>query len=177
MGKAHFDSKWEIERYIQSEGLPFTILRPVFFMENFGWQRAGILGGTLTGLGLPSDKGLQMIAVDDVGAFAALALAHPKDYGGKTLEMAGDELTEPQIAATFSEVIGRPVKLASPSPPPDTQPTAEEIAMFQFFSGEGYDADIATLRKIYQGLRTLEGWLRENGWEGVSGDQTTTDRK
>jgi hypothetical protein len=120
---------------------------------------------------------VQMIAVDDVGAFAAIALAHPQDYGGKTLEMAGDELTEPQIAATFSEVIGRPVKLASPSPPPDTQRTAEEIAMFQFFSGEGYDADIATLRKIYPGLRTLERWLRENGWEGLSAEQTTTARK
>jgi uncharacterized protein YbjT (DUF2867 family) len=146
-------------------------------MENFGWQRAGILDGTLTGLGLPPDKGVQMIAVDDVGAFAAMVLAHPQDYGGKTLEMAGDELTEPQIAATFAEVVGRPVKLAPPSPPQDTEPTAEEIAMFQFFSGKGYDADIAALRKIYPGLRTLERWLRENGWEDASADPTTPGRE
>ena len=177
MGQAHFDSKWEIERYIQSEGLPFTILRPVFFMENFDWQRAGILDGTLRGLGLPPDKGLQMIAVDDVGAFAAMVLTHPQDYGGKTLEMAGDELTEPQIAARFAEVIGRPVKVAAPSTPQERQPTAEEIAMFRFFSGEGYDADIAALRKIYPGLRTLERWLRENGWEDASADPTTTARE
>jgi uncharacterized protein YbjT (DUF2867 family) len=172
MGQAHFDSKYEIEQYIQSEGLPFTILRPVFFMENFGWQRAGILDGTLGGLGLPPDKELQMIAVDDVGAFAAMVFGNPKDFEGKTLEIAGDELTEPQIAATFADVIGRSVELAAPSPPQDRQPTGEEIAMFRFFSGEGYDADIGALRKVYPGLLTLERWLRETGWEDASAETT-----
>ena len=109
MGQAHFASKWEIEQYIQSLGLPYTILRPVAFMDNYNWQRAAITNGTFTGWGLRPDKGLQLIAADDIGAFAELVFAHPQDYLGKTLEIAGDELTEPQIAATFTRVIGRPV--------------------------------------------------------------------
>ncbi len=165
MGQAHFASKWEIEQYIQSLSLPYTILRPVAFMENYNWQRAAITNGTFTGWGLRPDKGLQLIAADDIGAFAELVFAHPQDYLGKTLEIAGDELTEPQFAETFTTVIGRPIKLAQPSPPKDEQPTEEQIAMIQFFNGQGYNADIPALRKIHPGLRTFEQWLRETGWE------------
>jgi uncharacterized protein YbjT (DUF2867 family) len=167
MGQAHFASKWEIEQYIQSLGLPYTILRPVAFMDNYNWQRAAITNGTFTGFGLRSDKGLQLIAADDIGVFVELAFSNPQDYLGKTLELAGDELTEPQIAATFTKVIGRPVTVAQPSPPEGAQPGEEQIAMFQFFNGQGYDADIPALREIYPGLRTLEGWLRETGWENA----------
>ena len=33
-GIPHFDSKWEIEQHIRALGLPTTVLRPVFFMNN-----------------------------------------------------------------------------------------------------------------------------------------------
>jgi len=39
--------------------------------------------------------------------------------------------------------------------------------MFQFFNGQGYDADISALRKIYPPLMTLEQWLRATGWENA----------
>lgn len=165
MGQAHFASKWEIEQYIQSLGLPYTILRPVAFMDNYNWQRAAITNGTFTGFGLRPDKGLQLIAADDIGVFAELAFSNLQNYLGKTIELAGDELTEPQIAATFTKVIGRPVTVAQPSLPEGAQPSEEQIAMFQFFNSQGYDADIPALRKIHPGLRTFEGWLRETGWE------------
>src|SRR6266545_1535071 len=41
MGQKHFDSKWQIEQHIQELGLPYTILRPVAFMDNMNYQRAG----------------------------------------------------------------------------------------------------------------------------------------
>ena len=167
MGQEHFATKYEIEQYIQAIGLPYTILRPVAFMENFFWQRAAITNGTYTGWGLRPDKGLQLIAVDDIGVFVEMALANPAEYLGKTVEIAGDELTEPQIAATLTRVIGRPVQLAQRSLPEGVQPTQEQMAMFQFFNGQGYDADIRALRKVYPGLRTFEQWLRETGWENA----------
>src|SRR6266540_1476573 len=105
MGQKHFESKWIIEQYIQSLNIPYTILRPVGFMDNYNWSRAQILNGTFTGLGLRSDKEVQSIAVEDIGVFAALAFANPDKYLGKTIELAGDELTESQIAETFTKVI------------------------------------------------------------------------
>src|SRR3982075_4143596 len=34
-GIPHFDSKFEVEKEIRRSGIPFTIVPPVFFMENF----------------------------------------------------------------------------------------------------------------------------------------------
>jgi len=40
-------------------------------------------------------------------------------------------------------------------------------SVFNFFKGEGYDADIPALRKLHPGLLTLEQYLRKNGWENA----------
>jgi hypothetical protein len=96
-----------------------------------------------------------------------MAFANPTQFLGKTIELAGDELTEAQIAEIFTKVIGRPVKLAGPQNPAGTAPTEEQIAMFNFFNGVGYDADIASLRSLYPELQNLEQYLRRNGWENA----------
>lgn len=166
MGQKHFDSKWIIEQYIHTLGIPYTILRPVAFMDNNNWRRAYILSGTYTGMGLRPEKGVQTIAVEDIAVFVALAFADKKSYLGKTLELAGDELTEAQTAEVFSKVIGRPVVLAEPSGQ-SWAPEEEAKAAFNFFNGEGYDADIPALRKLHPGLLTFEQYLRKNGWENA----------
>ena len=168
MGQKHFESKWIIEQYIHSLEIPYTILRPAAFFENFNWERANILNGTFNGMGLRSEKGRQLIAAEDIAVFVALAFANPEQYLGKTIELAGDELTESQTADTFAKVIGRPVKLTMPAGGGNRRRSEEEMeAMFNFFNGEGYDADIPALRKIHPGLLTLEQWLRKNGWENA----------
>ncbi|HEX9331935.1 MAG TPA: NmrA/HSCARG family protein [Anaerolineales bacterium] len=167
MGQKHFESKWIIEQYIQSLDIPYTIFRPVFFMDNYNWSRAQILNGTLTSMGLRPEKGIQSVAAEDIAVFVALAFANPKEYLGKTIELAGDELTETQIADTFTKVIGRPVKLTMPSGEGGRQSEEEMIAMFNFFNGEAYDADISALRKMHPGLLTLEQYLHKNGWENA----------
>jgi uncharacterized protein YbjT (DUF2867 family) len=168
MGQKHFESKWIIEQYIHSLDIPYTILRPAFFMDNYNWSRAQILNGILTGMGLRPEKGIQSVAVEDIGVFVALAFAHPEQYLGKTIELSGDELTESQIADTFTKVIGRPVKLTMPTGDGERRRSEEEmIAMFNFFNGEGYGADIPALRKLHPGLLTLEQYLRKNGWENA----------
>jgi len=167
MGQKHFDSKWIIEQYIQSLDIPYTILRPAAFFENFNWERAFILNGTFNALGLRPGKERQLIAVEDIAAFVALAFADPKEYLGRTIELAGDELTESLIAETFSKVIGRPVRLAMPSGGPGRRSEEEMVAMFNFFNGQAYDADIPALRRLHPGLLTLEGYLRRNGWENA----------
>ena len=168
MGQKHFESKWIIEQYIHSLDIPYTILRPAAFFENFNWERANILNGTFNALGLRPEKGRQLIAVEDIAVFVALAFANPEQYLGKTIELAGDELTESQTADTFTKVIGRPVKLTMPTGGGNRRRSEEEMqAMFNFFNGEGYDADISALRKLHPGLLTLEQWLRKNGWENA----------
>ena len=166
MGQKHFESKWIIEQYIQSLDLPYTILRPALFMENYNWSRAQILNGIFTGMGLRPEKEIQSITVEDIGAFVALAFANRDDHLGKTIELAGDALTETQIAETFTKVIGRAVNLTPPTGGGWGDPE-ESAAAFNFFNSEAYDADIPALRKLHPGLLTLEGYLRRNGWENA----------
>jgi uncharacterized protein YbjT (DUF2867 family) len=167
MGQKHFESKWLIEQHIQGLDIPYTILRPAAFMENYNWSRAYILSGTFTGNGLRPDKVHQIIAVEDIAVFVALAFADPQAYLGKTIELAGDELTEPQIAETFARVIGRPVTLTPPTGGWGNASEEEMKAAYNFFNGKAYDADIPALRRLHPGLLTFEQYLRKNGWENA----------
>src|SRR5581483_2418726 len=136
MGQKHFDSKWVIEQYIQQLKLPYTILRPVAFMDNFNFQRAAISNGMYFGMGLPATKTTQLIGADDIGAITAVIFEHPEQYIGKTIELAGDEVTESQMVETLSRVIGRPIQLMARQMPEGQQPSEEQLAMFRFFHGE-----------------------------------------
>lgn len=164
MGQQHFASKWAIEQYIQQLDLPATIVRPVAFMENYNWSRPQISNGVFTSWGIRPDKTLQTVAVEDIGGFVALVFANPAEFIGQTVELAGDELTEADMAATLARVIGRPVAVEMPAIPEGFAPSEEQQAMFAFFNGEAYTADIPALRRRYPGLRSFEAFLRETGW-------------
>ncbi len=165
-GIPHFESKWRIEQHIQALGLAATIFRPVFFMDNYNRSRPQIFSGTFETRGLRPERTLQLIAVDDIGAFVRLAFERPEEFLGRALELAGDELTEAEIVAAFSRVIGRPVSVVPASPSPwNTGPEAEKTT--RWFNEEGYKADIAALRRIYPGLQTFEQYLRRSGWENA----------
>jgi uncharacterized protein YbjT (DUF2867 family) len=137
-------------------------------MENLYWKRASILDGTYESMGMDPGKGLQMIAADDIGAFAALIFGNPGEYIGRALEIAGDELAEPQMVETMAKVIGRPVELL----PEAGSPAYEDMAiMVGWFNEKGYEADIPALRQIYPGLMSFEMWLRQNGQWAVISEQ------
>jgi hypothetical protein len=42
-----------------------------------------------------------VIAVNDIGAFAAMVCRDPAEYIGQAIELAGDFVTQSQIAAAF----------------------------------------------------------------------------
>jgi uncharacterized protein YbjT (DUF2867 family) len=165
---AHFESKYQIEEHIRALGLPHTILRPVFLMENFLSNRDAIVGGTLAEPLLPGTK-LQLVACDDIGAFAALAFAKPEQWIGRAIELAGDDLTMPQAAERFGRVIGRPVQYVQVPMAEFRRTSGQEMAtMFTWFNQVGYGAGLPALRAIYPALTTLEEWLRRTGWQGAA---------
>ncbi len=168
-GLAHFDSKYEIEEHVRLLGLRHTIFRPVFFMDNFLGPdyRDAILSGTLP-MGLPPETKLQMVAVDDVGAFVTMAFAHPDQFQNRALEIAGDELTMPEAAEHFARVLGRPVRF-TPVPIEQIRQAAPEwAAMLEWFVRDGYRADIPALRQLHPGLLDFDQWLRATGWERMA---------
>lgn len=159
-GIPHFDSKWEIEKYIRSLELPATILRPVFFMENWFSLKEQILDGKLPQPLLPETT-LQQIAVDDIGFFAALAFSDPETWLGEAMELAGDELSMTETAGVFSEAIGKKVQyMQVPWEAFKEQMGEEGNIMYRWFEKTGYEVDIDSLRQLHPGLKNLKTFLR-----------------
>jgi uncharacterized protein YbjT (DUF2867 family) len=167
-GLSHFESKWEVEESVRQIDLPYTILRPAFFMQN--WEVFGrdqILGGTLA-QPLDPDKPFQTVAVEDIGVFAAMAFENPGEWIGREVDLAGDEMTMPEYAETFSRVIARDVNYYQVPWNQFEQAAGEEsYRMYRWFNDYGYEADIAALRKEHPGLVSFEQYLRTHGWENA----------
>ena len=167
-GITHWQTKWEVENHIRKLGLPATILRPAAFMENYYIDAVeiGILKGKLADP-IRGDKPYQTIAVDNIGAFGALAFERPKIFIGLELEIAGSELTNVQAAEVFSRVLGKPVKFQKvPLPLVRIVLGKEFYQMFRWFNDSGFKADIPALNRNYPEvhLLNLEQWLIQEGW-------------
>ncbi len=151
-GIPHFESKWETEKYLAASGLHYSILRPVFFMENVFFPGT-IKDGVLYQAMRPTDK-LQVIAADDIGAFASLAFEKPDLLPNKALEIAGDDLPMEE----WPKVLG----VAKYQEIPYGVLPEELKVMYKFFQDVGYNADIAECKKIYPNLTDLKTWAAKN---------------
>jgi uncharacterized protein YbjT (DUF2867 family) len=166
-GIPHFESKFEVEEHVRASGVPYTVLRPVFFMQNWEFMREPILGGTIP-QPLDPDKPFQMLDAEDIGAFAAMAFEDPETWIGREVDLAGDEMTMPEIAGTFSRVIGRNVDYFQvPWDGFEEQMGEEYTVMYRWFNDYGYEANIAALKDEYPGLASFEQYLRGHGWENA----------
>lgn len=143
-GVPHFDNKARVEDTVRGLNFPsWTIVRPVFFMENLiaPGSKPAIDGGTLA-LGMPSDVPLQMIAVADIGKYVRLAFERHQDLNGKALDIAGDSLTMTRTAELIAQAAGRPVAHFA-VPLDEVRKFSEDFAlMLEWFDRVGYDADI-----------------------------------
>ncbi|NHN46171.1 NmrA/HSCARG family protein [Halostella sp. JP-L12] len=170
-GIPHFDSAWDIEQHAQDLDLPMTVLQPVFFFQNFEAFAEDVVDDGQIALPLAEGVSLQMVDVDDVGRAAAVALADPDEFVGERFELAGDELTLEETADVLSEVTGVDVDAYHVPIEDAYESFGEEFTvMCEWFNEVGYDADVDALEERFGfEFRTLEGYLRESGWEDKDG--------
>ncbi|MCM3849667.1 NmrA/HSCARG family protein [Pseudonocardia sp. DR1-2] len=107
-GVGHFDSKRRVERHLATVPIATTVLRPAAFMEILMLPGTGLDRGEMSFLMRP-DAPMQFIAVDDIGRVAAAVFDGGDRYAGRTLELAGDELTGDGLARILTRATGRPV--------------------------------------------------------------------
>ncbi len=109
----HFASKRSVERLIEAQALPATILRPNYFMQNDAMLRdalkAGVYPQPIGGLGV------DMVDTRDVAEAAVLELLRrersPHPLPAVTIDLVGPEtLTGAEVAAIWSSVLGREVR-------------------------------------------------------------------
>ena len=124
-------------------------------------MRDGIDKGTIM-LPLSAQTRLQMIAVDDIGAFVALAFEHSGHWHDRAYDLAGDELSMTEVAQAFSRVAGREVRYQQVAWDQFEQQAGHEMTvMFRWFEEKGYSVDIGAVRQQYPELKSFNRWLEQ----------------
>ncbi len=165
-GIPHFESKFKIENHIRQIGLPFTIIRPASFYENFliPQVKSRIVKGKLPSP-VNKDKIQQFIGARDIGEIAAGILMNPGKYIGKTLALAADQMDMNQVAATFSEVLGKEVKYQKlPNLITRLAMGKDLYTMFRWINENSaiFIEDLNAFRKEYPNVIGLREWIRTN---------------
>jgi uncharacterized protein YbjT (DUF2867 family) len=164
-GIPHFETKWKVEQHIRQIGLPATVLRPVWFMENFTTFLKPSAEGILM-MPMQADKKLAMVALRDIGEFGAVAFMRPNDFLGQAIDLAGDELTMPDVAAHLSKVTGRSIQFQGlPLEQAEAAMGHDLATMFRWFNEVGYQINVAALKQTFGiPLTTFAEWIKTVDW-------------
>ena len=169
----HFDAKGESDEYFRQLGVPTTFLLTSFYWDNFiGFgmgPRPGPDGSLLLTLPI-GDAKLPGIAAEDIGKCAYGIFQRGAEFVGKTVAISGENLTGKEMAATFSEVVGREVRYNAISQEAYRNlgcPGADDLGnMFQFKCDfEEYFCGIRdprVARSLNAELQDFKSWLNRN---------------
>ncbi len=136
----------QVEIALENSGVPYVILRPNWFADNFHtYWKAGIDQGVI---GVPAGEGKSsFIDVRDIASSAAAALTTNR-FDNQAFNLTGPEaLSYAQAAQKISEALGKPVAYQA----------MEEGAFCDLLKSVGVPADYAEfLTSIFYPVR--EGW-------------------
>ncbi len=171
-GILHFETKFKIEQHIAASGIPYTIIGPAAFMENFLQPQvvSGLKEGKLR-RALPPSRPLQLVAVEDIGTFAAFTIEHPQWFLNKRIDIAGDELTGEDTAAILTKATGRQIEYEEFSPEVLKVRSPDLATMMEWQAEHSYTADIKGLQKSFPEVRwhTFEEWASRVEWNTLLG--------
>jgi len=163
----HFDSKYKVEKHIASLNISYTIVAPVYFMENLlsSWMIDSLNEGIIK-MALPRNRSLQQIAVEDIAKFVSTIINKRDSEFGKRYNIAGDDLTGENCAEILSRVTGESITYEGFDPKYLREESEDLSLMFKWFDRVGYTADIEGLRTKYPeiGFQTFETWAQKQDW-------------
>ena len=162
-GIPHFESKGEVEQYLRTAGVPLSVVRPTFFMDNFAGYFTPVEEDGVLVLRAPlrPDVPLQMIAVADIGRIAAVALLEPDRVPAEGIEIAGDELTAEQMADVFARRAG--LTSSFEALPVDALGDEDQEAMFTWFQRlPAYLADFEGTRRLVPEVMDFVGYVSDS---------------
>ena len=169
----HFDGKGEANKFFTDLGVPTTFLLTSFYWENFLHFGMGPKPGPdgKLAITLPmGQKKLPGIATEDIGKCAYGIFKRGREFIGKTVGIAGEQLTGAQMAAAFTKVLGKEVRYNDVSPEVYRSfgfAGADDLGnMFQFkHDFEEYYCgarNVEFSRSLNPSLQTFEKWLARN---------------
>jgi uncharacterized protein YbjT (DUF2867 family) len=151
----HFASKLAIESALREFDIPFTIIRPNYFIQNDATLKDAL---TKTGIyPMPlGQAGISAVDIRDIAEAAAIALTSEGHFG-KTYNLNGPEVVSgPKAASIWSKVLGKEIRYAG-----DEMDAFEEQMRKRAPSWSAFD-----IRMMF------EGYL-ERGFTAEDGDLET----
>jgi uncharacterized protein YbjT (DUF2867 family) len=169
----HFDGKGESDKLFTEAGVPTTFLRASFYWDNFIFFGSGPKKGEDGKLYLTLPIGespMAGIAGEDIGKCAYGILKKGPSMIGKTIGVAGEQLTGDQMAVGLGKALGKEVKYNRISPATYRAfgfPGADDLGnMFQFYDEFAEDLnkvrDVKRSRELNPSLQSFDQWLRNN---------------
>lgn len=169
----HFDAKGEADHFFTDLGVPTTFMRASFYWDNFIYFGMGPKRGEdgKLYLTLPmGDKKMAGIAAEDIGKCAYGIFKRGEELIGKTVGIAGEQLTGQEMAQAMGRALGQEVHYNSISPETFRSfgfPGADDLGnMFQFY--RDFDQvcnsvrDVSFSKEINPELKSFDAWLAEN---------------
>lgn len=112
------NGKLTVLEHLQNSGLPFVVFEPTTYMENWlgPWTAPSIRDNNELTYPVLADRKMGWIASTDVCALVIAALERP-NLAGKRYPISGIELpTGPELAADFSQALGREIRYRTMTP-------------------------------------------------------------
>lgn len=169
----HFDGKGEADHYFTDAGLPVTFMRASYYWENLIYFGMGPKKGPdgKYAITFPmGDKKMAGIGAEDIGRCAYGIFKKGKELFGKTVGVAGDQVTLADMAKTLSKVFGKEISYNEISPEQYRGfgfPGADDLGnMFQFY--RDFDEvcnevrDVKFSKELNPQLQSFESWVTEN---------------
>ena len=169
----HFDGKGESDHYFTDLGVPTTFLLASYYWENLiyfgmGPKRGG--DGKLAITFPMGNKKMAGIAAEDIGKCAYGIFKRGKELIGKTVGIAGEQLTCHEMAKALSKALGKEVSYNEITPDQYRSlgfPGADDLGnMFQFY--RDFDEvcnrarDVKFSKELNPALQSFEMWAAEN---------------
>src|ERR1700723_3263623 len=105
----HFASKLAIETAMRGFDVPFTIIRPNYFMQNDASLKEPLTKAGIYPMPI-GPVGISAVDIRDIAEVAAIALTSERHYG-KTYNLNGPEvLSGPKLASIWSGLLGKEVR-------------------------------------------------------------------
>ena len=166
-GIGHFDSKYEIEKHLEASGLNYTIVAPVYFIENlfFPYVFDAVKNEGILSAAMPGDTKLQQISVEDIGRFVAMVVGKREEMFGERINIAGDAISGNEMVEVLSKAMRKEIKYKGISTAYLKEQSEEMAKMYDWFNNTGYSANLEKLETY--GMMSFEQWANKQDWTNL----------
>jgi uncharacterized protein YbjT (DUF2867 family) len=167
----YWNNKAAVNDMVKAQGFRhWTILKPAMIMEDLVPPMADVMYPSLRERGqfetaIAADTGMDWIAAQDIGAFAAAAFADPKRFHGHEIDLAAETFTMPEVAAKITGGTGKPVSAVTLSKEEvlASSPYGDLSYRHESWNNiEGYKVDLDAVRSWGVPLTTLDQFIQQN---------------